>query len=68
MKKTHIQKLYDAINGGDDVDAAAEAQEISEALLDAIKKAKSYRLQTHHGDDKCLAILDSAIAKAEGKQ
>lgn len=32
-KKTHIQKLFDQINGGDDVDAASEAQEIAEEML-----------------------------------
>lgn len=36
-KKTHIQDLFDAINGGDDVDAASEAQEIMGNLLATLK-------------------------------
>jgi translation elongation factor EF-Ts len=35
-KKTHIQELFDRINGGDDVDAAAEAQEIMGKSLEAL--------------------------------
>lgn len=33
-------------------------------MLEALKEAKKYRLQTHHGDDKLLAILEAAIKSA----
>ncbi len=37
-------------------------------LLEACKSALGYRKQTHHGTDKCIAILTGVIAKAEGDE
>lgn len=70
-KKTHIQKLFDQINGGDDVDAAEEAQEIAEELLRVANlTADSGFLDDVEGDESgghILSELRAAIAKAEGR-
>lgn len=34
---THIRELYDAVNGGDDVDAASEVQEITELMYQLLR-------------------------------
>lgn len=66
MKKTtHIQQLFDNINGGDCVDSAAEAQEICERLLRAAKMVVAcWEHGDHAGSVNSLAI---AIEIAEGK-
>lgn len=72
MKKSHIQKLFDNINGGDCVDSASQAQEIAEGLLEACTLAFE-RLRPKGGVKKdfaghvAYAALSKAIAKAEGK-
>ena len=37
----------------------------SPKMLKALKEAREYRLQTHHGDDECLRMLDEIITEAE---
>lgn len=34
-------------------------------LLDGLRKALSYRMQTHHGDDPCIVMLKAIIKDAE---
>ena len=34
-------------------------------LLDGVRKALSYRMQTHHGDDPCIVMLKALIKDAE---
>ena len=70
---SHISDLFDRVNGGDDVDAAAEAQEIAEGLLAALQylreKYKGF-LRREGYDDLDMAekeVLDAAIRKAGGK-
>lgn len=68
-KKTHIQKLFDAINGGDCVDSAVEAQEIAEGLLEEAKrfiKAAKW-LAEKHGIELDVISTEDAIAKANGR-
>lgn len=52
--------------GDDNTEAEANAKLCAAApdLLQACLQAIGYRLQTHHGDDRCLKILREAIAKA----
>lgn len=69
-KKSHIQKLFDQINGGDDVDAAEEAQEIMEGLLEAIIDGQETIHQEHcvlFCCDTCMA-MNKAICAARGGQ
>jgi hypothetical protein len=49
-------------------DTIENAQLIASApdLLEACEKALAYREQTHHGTDKCIALLEQAINKAKG--
>lgn len=75
MKKSHIQKLFDNINGGDCVDSAAEAQEITEQLLAALKDFISagalvklnVKNANHYSWMVRQSIANGIIAKAEGK-
>lgn len=74
-KKTHIQKLFDQINGGDDVDAAEEAQEIAEDLyksLVEVNQAFFDFCEDRKLDKESVAWIiiddaDKSIHKAEGR-
>ncbi len=62
-KKTYIQKLFDNINGGDDVDSAAIAQEIAEDLLERLKAFHKYPCNNYCIHCDTCGIIE----KAEGK-
>lgn len=74
--KTHIQRLFDCINGGDDVDAAAMAQEITTDLLEALQDTKRQlemavaRLPLNllwAALPEQISVCAKVIAKAEGR-
>ena len=56
-KPTHVESLFDKVNGGDDVDAAAEAQEI---LLDMMECSQNVIDNWEKGD---LAAAVTALGK-----
>ncbi len=75
-QKTYIQELFDNINGGDCVDSAALAQEISEQLLEACDVLFDRLNATYRDVETCdvpqpilNAMLQAgrAIAKARGQ-
>jgi hypothetical protein len=66
----YIGKLFDRINGGDDVDAAAEAEEILRDLVTAgryaAKTLDGMRKAGHLAGSAEVKML-AAIARAEGR-
>ena len=60
----HLQNLFDAINGGDDVDAASEAQEIAESLLMTLRTWAKVAPMPRQLEERILRVL----SKAEGME
>lgn len=76
MKRKYIQVLFDRINGGDDVEAAEEIQEISEGLLRELKTnhreymevlEEQFKTPKHDFRHPGLCPTCQLIARAEGK-
>jgi hypothetical protein len=66
-KKGEFRNIADIyLNNIHDHIGKANANLIASApdMYEALKIVRGYRMQTHHGDDKCLAIIDAVLAKA----
>lgn len=60
MAEHTTQEVVDAIVAAYEL----RQQAIISDLLEACTEALNYRKQTHHGNDKCIALLEKAIEKA----
>jgi hypothetical protein len=63
VKPDHVADLFERINGGDDVDAAAEAESILRDLLRVVKLMKNKNVRFEIVERKARA----AIARAGGR-
>lgn len=66
-EKTHIEQLFDNVNGGDCVDSAAELEEITQGLFDALKNLVDRNLIENVAGDHYGEVL-AALAQAEGRE
>jgi hypothetical protein len=68
-KATVVEKLFNQINGGDDVDAAAEAEELLTDALEALRIMLTYDMvdapSEDEARDKAIAVLRRAGVKGD---